>query len=435
MYENGEITKEQFNSFQMIRSLDDEGWKEIKEDYKNGKISKEQFNAMKQIREMPEDSEDWATLKNGLKGVFYGTANGLWEGVQWYLGGKLSGWTMKGHRVATSAVRVGIDTAFNSLDTPFRAGIDTLSSDKTFQQAWKEQGGWHSVLVDTGIGLAGSAGGEVFDGLKLSKASKVLNSDEIFDDLDELTSLDMNAETQIFGKTSKKSVSSQMQIKIDRAKDLYLEFNSNNKYLSPRKIKKAFEKVHLLDDDQMNNLLKQCGWSDTLIPNIGAFNLNGEVYLKAWNDSRTIIHEVNHSLGDVRFEMEGLRNPYNYHRGVNEAFTEKIAIDISGTPTEELIGGIAYPENTFALNAIEEALEKRGYKDIIRESYFGKNSSYFAEKVEEIGGAGFYDKLAHSMNDVAGFNSNIELYSPEWNGAYNALWDLVDEFCRKAGVI
>ncbi len=176
-YEKGEITAEQFNSYQMIRSIDEEDWKEIEEDYKNGKIGEEEFNAMKQIRELPED---WRTLENGAKGIFYGVTNGVWEGVQWYVGGKLAGWTIKGgSQLASSAIRVGTDTGFNALDTPFRAGIDALTSDQNFQQAWLEQGGWQSLLINTGVGLVGSVGGELWDGIKLKNESKGLNSNEI----------------------------------------------------------------------------------------------------------------------------------------------------------------------------------------------------------------------------------------------------------------
>lgn len=185
LYEKGEITEEEYNTFTAIRSMTDEQWAEIEKDYKDGKISEEEFEQIKQIREMPED---WKTFENGWKGLLYGVANGVWEGVQWYVGGKLAGWTIKGgSQLASSTIRVGTDTAFNALDTPFRTAIDTITSGKTWDQAWEEQGGWQSVLTDIGIGLIGSTGGEVFDGVKLNKASKTLDANHAFDSLDETT--------------------------------------------------------------------------------------------------------------------------------------------------------------------------------------------------------------------------------------------------------
>ena len=175
-YKNGEITEEQYNSYVSIRELTDEQWNEIVLDYQNGEISEEQFKAMQQIREMPDD---WRTAENALKGIFYGTANGVWEGVQWYVGGKLGNWAIEGKKLATSAVRVGADSVFNAADTPFRAVVDMLASDKDFKTAWKEQGGWNSVLTNFGIGLLGSAGGEIFEGVKIPKEldnSKLCNN-------------------------------------------------------------------------------------------------------------------------------------------------------------------------------------------------------------------------------------------------------------------
>lgn len=181
-YKNGEITEEQYNSYVAIRELTDDQWKEIVLDYQNGEISEEQFKAMQQIREMPDD---WRTAENALKGIFYGTANGVWEGVQWYVGGKLGNWAIEGKKLATSAVRVGADSVFNAGDTPFRAAIDMIASDKDFKTAWEEQGGWNSVLTNFGIGLLGSAGGEVLEGVKIPK--ELNDNSKLFNYIDKST--------------------------------------------------------------------------------------------------------------------------------------------------------------------------------------------------------------------------------------------------------
>lgn len=166
MYEKGEISEDQINTFIAIRNLTDEEWLQIKKDYLEGNISKEEFEQIKQIREMPED---WTTLENGVKGIVYGGGTGVWEGVQWYLGGKLAGWTFKGSKLATSAVRVGVDTGFNALDTPYRSLLSTISTETTFEEAWASQGGWKSVLTSVGVGLIGSMFGEGFDEIKYRK--------------------------------------------------------------------------------------------------------------------------------------------------------------------------------------------------------------------------------------------------------------------------
>ncbi len=185
LYKKGKITEKEYNTYVSIKNMTDEEWEEIKRDYKNGKITKEQFEQIKQIRKMPDD---WKTFENGWKGLLYGVANGVWEGVQWYIGGKLASWAIKGHKIATSAVRVGADTAFNGLDTPFRTIVDSVASGKTWEQAWEQQGGWSSVLTSVGIGLVGSLGGEAFDVNKIRKGMNILNNSKFFDDLDDVTS-------------------------------------------------------------------------------------------------------------------------------------------------------------------------------------------------------------------------------------------------------
>ena len=175
MYENGEISEEQLKSFVEIRNLSDEEWTKIKEDYSNGNIGEEEFKQMEQIREMPED---WTTLENGTKGVFYGVSTGVWEGIQWYLGGKLNEWTYSGSKVVTSATRIGVDTAFNALDTPYRSALDAIVRGNKFEDSWKEQGGWTSMITNVGIGLIGSAGGEIFDNISKYKITENIENTE-----------------------------------------------------------------------------------------------------------------------------------------------------------------------------------------------------------------------------------------------------------------
>lgn len=167
MYEKGEISKEQIETFATIRNLTDEEWSQIKEDYLDGIIGKDEFEQIKQIRQMPEE---WTTAKNGIKGITYGVANGVWEGVQWYVGGKFAQWKPEGlSKILTSVTRVGYDTAFNAMDTPYRTLLDMLMKDKDLAEAWNDRGGSQAMLTDIGIGLIGSIGGEVFDSVKNKK--------------------------------------------------------------------------------------------------------------------------------------------------------------------------------------------------------------------------------------------------------------------------
>lgn len=164
LHNNGEMSDDMYYSYITVRCLSEDEWKSIENDWIDGKITEEQYAQMKQIRELPEE---WTTNENYLNGLVYGTSNAVWEGLQFYFGGKLASWGgIEGNKIVTSAIRVGVDTTFNAADTPFRALVDSATSNKSIKQAWQEQGGWASVFVDTGIGLVGSIGGEVIDNIK-----------------------------------------------------------------------------------------------------------------------------------------------------------------------------------------------------------------------------------------------------------------------------
>lgn len=129
---------------------------------------------------------DWRNLENAIKGFMYGSANGAWEGFQWYAGGKLLNLTLKtASKVTESVIKVGIDSIFNALDTPFRTTIDMVTSDKSWKEAWKDQGGWVSLITNLGVGLIGSSVGEIIDNIKNSKITG-MNKKEVTELADNL---------------------------------------------------------------------------------------------------------------------------------------------------------------------------------------------------------------------------------------------------------
>lgn len=273
MYEKGEISEDQINTFIAIRNLTDEEWLQIKKDYLEGNISKEEFEQIKQIREMPED---WTTLENGVKGIFYGVGTGVWEGVQWYLGGKLAGWAFKGSKVATSATRIGVDTAFNAMDTPYRTLLDSLATGNTLEESWAARGGWQSMLTDVGIGFIGSTGGEVFDGIKNAR-NLAKRTGQISDLMDVINT----------GDVSDPRVMSLMQNSFDDW------LGKNNPY-AEKLVNKLIElkqtypnitwEVDANGGSFWNNYHKKLCVGDNQI---------------SWNDSGTFAHETGHLLFDL----------------------------------------------------------------------------------------------------------------------------------------
>lgn len=158
-YERGEISQEQLNEFTAIRTMSDEEWVKIKKDYVDGKISKEDFEEKKHIRELPED---WTSLENYAKGIGYGAFTGTIDAAAWYTGAKISGFTPFKSAIKNSISRIAIDGGIGTVETAARSLIDVRFTDKSYDEAWEDQGGWSNTILAFG----GSAFGEAFDGVK-----------------------------------------------------------------------------------------------------------------------------------------------------------------------------------------------------------------------------------------------------------------------------
>lgn len=145
------------------------------------------------------NGEEWRTLNTGLGGIGYGLANGLWEGLQYYTGAKIATINPFTSAVSNAAARVGLDTAFNSLDTAARATTTVVAdyiakgtpiTSKNWNKAFDEQGGMDAVTANILIGLMASLGGEVIDigktrkkvDLEVSEINKKSNVENIFKD-------------------------------------------------------------------------------------------------------------------------------------------------------------------------------------------------------------------------------------------------------------
>lgn len=403
MYKNGELSEEEYTSLQQIRNLSDEEWEAFTAEYEKGNISQEDYEMIQQIREI---SENWATLENAAKGLGYGIANGAWEGLQWYVGGKLGGWTMKsGSKLATSGVRVAADTGFNALDTPFRTTIEAITSDETWQEAWEKQGGWRSVLTTIGIGLMGSAGGEAFNAVKMRSgydATTKIN-----------TEAGLGNETTMLEKLKnkfKKNVSQETNQSLDwskfntsdidfgewvTAKNAYMKFFEENAEffkahgITMRQVEENFNKVMLCSDPDYFNFVKTYFGRSA---NVTAFNYQGFVFAPSYLSAKDIAHEVTHSWGRLYWDATG-----NFNRDYNtisEALTETIACSMGLDERTTVI----YTCNVEFINKISQQLDNKGYKNAFFDAYIAIDSTKIKNIVDGIAGEGYYDELARKFS-------------------------------------
>lgn len=116
-----------------------------------------------------------------LKGLAIGGLEGLWEGAQWYVGGKIGAGQFTKvtskisnpilQTVTRSGIRVGLDTATGAVEVPFQSVVTMISEGKSWDEAWQSQGGWDAVKSQIAIAGISSLGGEVFDFNKILKSN------------------------------------------------------------------------------------------------------------------------------------------------------------------------------------------------------------------------------------------------------------------------
>lgn len=118
--------------------------------------------------------ESWgngATLKEGLG---YAGVRGIYEGVSYYLGGKMSGVVLgEGvsavSRISTSALRIGFDALDGGLSGVIDPAAKMIYNDKSYRESFEENGGWQAVATNATIGAGMSSFGEIADNIKIRK--------------------------------------------------------------------------------------------------------------------------------------------------------------------------------------------------------------------------------------------------------------------------
>lgn len=307
MYKKGEISKEQYESIKTIRNMTDEQWTEIENNYRNLNITKEEFETMKQIREMPED---WKTAENAIEGILYGVGSGSWDGLTWKLDKILSGLSLVNSEIGNSAIRVGIDTISNVADTPIRTGLTVATSDKTLSEAWEEQGGWSSVLINAGIGSLIGTTGEIID-----FDYKHSNKNNITFDINN-TDIDINNANINIKNTMDPEHG--YQLKLEDMGDFY-----------KTNLEKGFFKQEQIDN--MLKIINSKGYTD---------EITGEYLKKLFSgDSDIYIKTINSADLDSIMD-EGIRCLGNSTSGKNAAPTNIKNIDLDDTVTKVTNGGL-----------------------------------------------------------------------------------------------
>lgn len=137
----------------------------------------------------------WSEGASTLEGLGYGAANGLWEGIQYFVGAKIGGSTLFGEngkfltnlsesavktKIINSIGRVVLDGADGGIEGFIQPILGGIYKDGSYSELFKEYGGWQNVLTQAAVGSIMSSVGEGFSGLKgIINDNKILSEDEI----------------------------------------------------------------------------------------------------------------------------------------------------------------------------------------------------------------------------------------------------------------
>lgn len=356
-----------------------------------------------------KDGNKKVTLTKVLKSIGNGVLNGAWEGAQWFLGAKLGNLAVKGSKAGTAALRIGINSSANAADTPFRALTDSLLTGKKFKDSWKKEGGLTSLLTNFGIGLIGSTFGEV---LNWSQRSK--------------TPVNVPEETQL---------EKDIKVAYERMSDYFLKKHPELK-ITKDKLDYAFENIIRCDSDkEFEELAIQItNWTEDEIKYTRAFR-SGKydvVVLKPGNTPETVTHEINHMLGNIYTSGKN-------SRGINEACTEKIALQINGIKGP---GDSGYRNNVYNILDLENILSEAGITNVIEQSYFTDSKTYLRQLLGDLTDVDdFYDRLEYAMNYADGYGakySTIQEMKHDVNDANTyicRLLDILEDRMMKKGMI
>ena len=375
-YKDGEISKEQYDNYEYIWNLTDE---EVERLAKNNNLTKEEVEVINKIRNM---NEEWTTTENLANANAYGNAVGALDALMAAGGMELYQYNPFGNDLLNRATRVAIDTASAASETPARALIRSIiDEDKDLITAFEDMGGIQAIVTSAIIGFGGSLLGEVIDAKKFKK-------------------------TEIDGDSNNTKTSGG---KIEISKEKTDEYLREKGILWMKKGKNQLENVKIFETDEAFNNYYMNRWGADLeeAKTTAACACGGEVFLRPGSTIENIIHEGNHvigmvKIGDKKALLDFGINDVKEMRGINEAFTESIALRMAEV---EGAGYSGYSYNVGILNEYIDLLNEHGYADIDLYTYFGSDKTLFGEALNEISGDKyFYYNLVNNMDYADGWS-------------------------------
>ena len=102
----------------------------------------------------------WSQGASTARGLFSATANGLWEGFQYYLGGRIAGFSVSVTKWFNAILRMGLDALLGGTEGIVRPAINSIISGDSYMEEFRTNGGLYTVAINTIFSFAFSGLGE-----------------------------------------------------------------------------------------------------------------------------------------------------------------------------------------------------------------------------------------------------------------------------------
>ena len=364
----------------------------------------------------------WADGASTLEGLGYGLDKAVWEGFQWYLGGKINGLNMFDSKFVNSAVRVILDGLDGGVEGFVQPGLSAIYKDSyyddngnevkfsdnanyidRYKELFDDNGGWQAVITNGALGVGMSAFSEIIGSVNIKKTNNQNKTSNGF--VEKTIGDDVSFETRK-GRFFNPELSEQ-EIKEEIKEQFDSFFKKSNIDAPETVIDRAVDNVRFLENiEEVQNLY---GKPDEFVR---GFNRGGISYVsKVDNTVSECVHEVCHSLGTVKRV---------YGTAYNEAFTEAMARKISGYYYD----GCAYKDIATCINDLDVRLYQLGFDNVATNTYFCQEKTLFSDMLDGIIGDGYSESIAECMKNILECNSNKDIIGRrKWTEELNALVD------------
>lgn len=225
-----------------------------------------------------------------LKGLGIGALKGGWEGLQYYVGGKIGTGNFKcltnvannslSKALLRSGIRVTLDTATGAVEVPFETIVTRISDGVSWKEAWNKSGGWQEVKNQAIIAGSMSFAGEGIDFGKIKLKS--IKTGSRFSDVLE-TELNNGVKTKISNKETDLKVRNKNKTSNSQKiiTDINIKISKTNilSDFSIDDINRMQKELKFLSEDKLKSILSSKSLSDENIKSILALKRGEKVVL------------------------------------------------------------------------------------------------------------------------------------------------------------